>query len=107
VRRPASGSGGVVTTDTSNIRYITNTWNNRVTEITITRETEKCYFVESQGCRGEIRSLKNKDYHPTREDALKYLFNKYSRTVKYLKESLVEAESNLQKINDALAAVAR
>ena len=79
-------------------KFITCDWNNKIEEVEITRETDKCYFVRPAPHLPEDRRLKNRNYHESWEAAHSHLLNRATEKVERFRYSLKRAESDLSDI---------
>ena len=79
-------------------KFITCDWDNKIKEIEVSRETDKCYFVRHAAHLPEDRSLKSKNYHETWDTAYAYLVKRATEKVEQFRYSLKRAESELASI---------
>jgi len=75
-------------------RYITDSWNIKIREITIERETEHSYFIDKNN-----RRLRTIDYHQTWEAAQQYLMQRTDKEIQNLTWQLTKLQESLTEIS--------
>lgn len=78
-------------------RYLTCSWDLTITEIYITRESDKSYYIKT-GAASESRRNKDQNYHNSWESARNHLLDRTEGRLRLAKEEVARHENNLATV---------
>lgn len=81
-------------------RYLTCSWDFTITEIEITRETEKSYFFAGFSGQEQRRGKESHNFHQTWEAAHAYLVARTERGIADHERGVLKGRENLAMLNE-------